>query len=208
GVEDVELPLTPARVLALMALHEAPPPERPSPVTELSLSYADFAVTGEGSVLLPASPQALWAGLTNPESLKGIIPGCRSLQEVAPNTFEGEVELGVGVVKGLFRAEVSLSELDPPRSLRLKGKAEGPLGSSTGEGAVLLAPDGEGTRLTYLYGADLSGKVAAIGARMVQGAGRALIAQFLKKLAEHVAPAQAPNSGLMAWLKRLLRGRS
>ena len=208
NVEELELPLTPARVLALMDLREAPPPERPSQVTELSLSRADFAVMGEGSVLLPASPQALWEGLTNPESLKAIIPGCRSLREVAPKAFEGEVELGVGVVKGVFRAEVSLSDLDAPRSLRLEGKAEGPLGTSAGEGAVLLAPEGDGTRLTYLYGADLSGKVAAIGARMVQGAGRALIAQFLKKLADHVAPAEAQSSGPLAWLKRLLGRRS
>ncbi|MEM8686127.1 MAG: molybdopterin cofactor-binding domain-containing protein [Pseudomonadota bacterium] len=207
GTEDVELPLTPARVLALMALKEPPPPERQSQAIALSLSRTDFTVTGEGSVLLSASPEDLWEGLTRPERLKGIIPGCRSLQEVAPGAFEGEVELGVGIVKGLFRAEVTLSDLEAPRSLRLRGKAVGPLGASTGEGAVLLAPEGGGTRLTYLYGADLSGKVAAIGARMVQGAGRALIAQFLKKLADHVAPAEARSSGLLAWLKRLLGGR-
>ncbi len=209
GVDEVDLPLTPARVLALMNRQEPPAPEPAVQGVALNLSRSDFSVTGEGSVLLPAAPQDLWEGLTQPEHLKAIIPGCRSLREVSAGVFEGEIELGVGIVKGLFRAEVTLSDLDAPRSLRLKGKAEGPLGASRGEGAVLLVPEAEGTRLTYLYGADLSGKVAAIGARMVQGAGRALIGQFLKKLAEHVAPApaQTENSGLLAWLKRLLGGR-
>ena len=209
-VAEVELPLTPARVLALMNPVEPPRPAGTAQASGEAISRSNYGVAGEGSVLLAASPQALWNGITDPAQLRQIIPGCRSLTEIAPNTYSGEIELGVGIVKGLFEAEVSLSELEPPRSLRLAGKAEGPLGVSSGEGRLTLMPEGEGTRLGYEYGIDLTGKVAAIGARMVQGAARALIEQFLNKLADHVAPERAAQrpTGLWAWLKQMLGGRA
>lgn len=215
-VEDVELPLTPARVLGLMSEAEPPPPEPVQITKNLTLSRSGYAVSGDGTVILDATPQELWNGLTDPESLKGIIPGCRSLSEVSPNIFTGEIELGVGIVKGLFQADVELSDLDPPCSLRLRGKAAGPLGASAGEGVLHLEPEGNGTRLTYAYGIDLSGKAAAIGGRMMKGASRALIEQFLQKLALHCAPHSAPSdaaqpgfvAALRSWLRRHFGGRS
>ncbi len=219
-VDGIELPLTPSRVLALMGQDEPPPPQTAKPKEVLALSRSGYALTGDGSVLLDASPEDLWAGLTTPESLRRIVPGCRSLTETAPNSFSGEIELGVGIVKGLFQADVELSDLDPPNALRLHGTAAGKLGASGGEGVLAMAREGGQTRLTYSYGIDLSGKVAAIGGRMLQGASKALIEQFLKQLALHCSEGErkepatesASENGLgakvLAMLKRLVGART
>ena len=166
------------------------------------MSRSDVAVSGEGSTFVPALPQQVWDSLLDVDALKAVVPGCKSLAETSPHTFEGKIELGVGIVKGLFDADVRLFDLETHRSLRLAGEANGALGTSGGEGVVTLAAEGTGTRINYVYGLDLSGKVAAIGGRMIKGAARVLIAEFFKRLAFHASseteaagrPAAAENS--------------
>lgn len=188
-VEDVVLPLTPPRVLDLLDTEEpARPAVRQMRQTTPRLSRDDFAVSGEGSTFVPALPQQVWASLLDVDALKAVVPGCKNLAETSPHTFEGKIELGVGIVKGLFDADVRLFDLETHRSLRLAGEANGALGTSGGEGIVTLAAEGTGTRISYVYGLDLSGKVAAIGGRMIKGAARILIAEFFKRLAVHAAP--------------------
>ncbi len=213
-VDKVVLPLTPPRVLDLIGTEE---PARPAvqqtrPAT-LQLSRSDFAVSGEGSTLVPASPQEVWDSLLDVEALKAVVPGCKNLAETSPHKFEGKIELGVGVVKGLFDADVRLFDLETPRSLRLAGAANGALGTSGGEAVVTLAEEGTGTRVSYVYGLDLSGKVAAIGGRMIKGATRILIAEFFKRLAIHASSepgsdgssATAENSLLKQFSKAVAR---
>ena len=222
GVDDVELPLTPTRVLDLLRHEE---PERPAgatprPARSLSLSRDNFGMTGEGSMFIAARPESVWALLLDPQVLKDVIPGCRSLNMIAANTFHGEIVMGAGPVKGVFAAEVRLSDLDLRRALRLSGSATGLLGRSDGEAVVTLMLEGDGTRLSYRYGVDLSGKVAAVGGRMLDGAARMLIAEFFKRLARHAesteprhgsrrcsrrpSDGQPPPSEQPSWLRRLI----
>ena len=209
GVENIELPLTPARVHALLQPDEPPPPQTTAPPDRLrQLSRTDYAVTGHGTTWVAAAPDVVWHHLLDPESLQAIVPGCQSLTVVAPEHFVGTVEFGVGVVKGLFDAEVRLSDLEPPYSLRLTGRASGGLGASDGEATVLLSQEDGGTRITYNYGIDLSGKVAAIGGRMIGGAVKVVIAEFFKRLARHADPERAVSpsgSGAVAWILALWR---
>ena len=191
----------------------------PAPVQSLSLSRTDFVLTGEGSVLIAAKPEAVWEMLLDPQILKGVIPGCKALEMVEANHYRGEIVMGAGIVKGLFSADVRMTDLTPPRSLRLAGSATGKLGSSIGEAVVTLTPEGLGTRLSYRYGVDLSGKVAAVGGRMLGGAARLLIDEFFKRLARKAVPTtqalssrapRAPSQSLGApsdqrsWLRRLI----
>jgi 2-furoyl-CoA dehydrogenase large subunit len=207
GTEDIVLPLTPSRVFALLA-REMPDTtrRRETAAPPKTLKRPDYAVCGSGDTLVAAPPEKVWSLLLDPIAMAAVVPGCRRLDVVAPHHFRGEVELGVGLVKGLFAADVRLSDLDPLRGLRLTGSATGSLGASRGEGVVTLEPEGEGTRVRYTFGVDLSGKVAAIGGRMVEGAARVLIGEFFKRLARQAAPAAGPTPGgsLLDLLARVL----
>ena len=220
GVDDIELPLGPSRVLDLLRLEEPARPEKTTSFAapSLELSRGDFVLTGEGSQLIAAKPEAVWALLLDPQVLKGVIPGCRTLEAIAQHHYRGEIVMGAGIVKGLFAADVKLSDLTPPLAMRLAGSASGKLGSSGGEAVVSLTPESvdgvEGTRLSYRYGVDLSGKVAAVGGRMLDGAARLLIGQFFKRLAWHMTPSSPNNASPSTmttpaakpsgWLRRLI----
>ena len=208
GKDDIELPLTPSRVHELLALDEpAAPKPAATDAKAVKLGRLDYAVEGQGSVVVDASPEEVWACLLGVDALRSIVPGCQSINEVKPHQFHGQVELGVGVVKGLFDADITMSDLQPTKSLRLTGGARGPLGDSKGEAVVQLISEGDSTRVDYHYGVDLGGKVAAIGGRMINGAARVLIGEFFKRLARHANPdtaGEASNSSLWGKLRRFI----
>ena len=166
---------------------------------------------GEGSALVAAAPEAVWAIMLAPEHFRGIIPGCRTLSRIGENDYRGDIEMGVGVIKGLFAARVRLFDLNEPRSLRLQGSASGALGASRGEAAIRLEPEGEDTRVQYVYGADLTGKVAAVGGRMIKSAARIIIGDAFKRLARRAEPGTGRSIGsiivaMIEWLRaRLVR---
>jgi 2-furoyl-CoA dehydrogenase large subunit len=198
GVDDVELPLTPDRVFALLNRNSpeiAPTKPAGADAIRLVLRRKDYGIWGEGETVVAATPAKVWATLLDPEALASVVPGCKRLDVVGPEHFQGEVALGVGIVRGLFAADVKLTDLNPERGLRLAGTATGALGASRGEGVVTLTPEGGGTRVHYVFGVDLSGKVAAIGGRMVEGAARALIGEFFKRLSQVAAPTAEASKG-------------
>ena len=118
--------------------------------------------------------------------------------------FRADVTLGVGTVKGLYRAEVKLSDLVAPVSATLSGSAIGALGAAHGSGRVRLAanPAG-GTVISYDYDAQVGGKAASIGGRLLDGATRVVIRQFFEALSRRVGG----GSGALwrDWLARLLK---
>jgi 2-furoyl-CoA dehydrogenase large subunit len=117
------------------------------------------------------------------------VPGCRRLTRTGPDRYEAEVMIGIAGIRGLYAAEIALSDKDEPHALRLIGRASGALGHGEGEGDVTLEPVGDGkTRLTYRYGADIGGKVASIGQRMLGAATRLLIGEFFRSLERRIAP--------------------
>ena len=199
GREDIELPLTPSRMFELLDNQEPPKPvasgnglERPT------LRRADYTVTGHGETIVPVAPETIWPLFFDEEAIQSIVPGCQSIEAVDPYHLRGQVNLGVGIVKGLFDADVRMEDVVEPKSLCLIGTANGPLGSSNGEAVVVLIPDETGTRIRYSYGINLSGKAAAIGGRMIGGATKILINEFFRRLAARVAPDDARSSRLLA----------
>jgi 2-furoyl-CoA dehydrogenase large subunit len=205
GVDDVTLPLTPSRVLDLLDTPEPAAPERPTAERTIS----GYAVTGHGSTLVPAAIETVWAHLTDPDVLRRTVPGCRELTALSATEFEGRIEMGAGIVKGVFAARMAFSDMDPPNRLCLTGSATGRLGASRGEGLVRLKAEGDGTRVSFEWGVDLSGKVAAVGGRLVAGVARLMIGEFFRRLARSAAPdapADGTRSGLSGLFNRL-RGR-
>jgi 2-furoyl-CoA dehydrogenase large subunit len=205
GVKDVKLPLTPSRVKALMGETERPP-RVARPVSSLKAPKAGAKATaGSGTLTVPVAPELVWRALLDPTILKRTIPGCHSLDLVGPNSYRADVSLGVGIIKGRFAARVALTDLDPPRAATLSGGLEGALGITVGSARVRLAPQGAGTLIEYEYSAEISGKAAAVGGRMLDGATKVLINQFFQRLVAEMTGGAAPaGQAKQSWWRRLL----
>lgn len=202
GIDNIVVPLTPAKISAVLHGEETP---RPATSEAPAAKIDGSALTGTGDAFVPAAPIEVWRTMLDPEALAAVIPGCHTLDLVEENSYRAEVSLGVGPVKGRFVAKVGLSELEAPTSATLAGGLEGPLGSSQGSGHVTLSEEGEGTRIRYDYSIEISGKVAAIGGRMLEGAAKMVVGQFFSRLAAQVGGEAVPAEGYpWPWWKRAL----
>jgi 2-furoyl-CoA dehydrogenase large subunit len=161
---------------------------------------------GKGTVTIPAPPSEVWRRLIDPVELAKIVPGCKSLEQIGPDRYRAEVMIGVAGIRGLYAAEIELKDMRAPTSVRLVGKATGALGFGSGEGVVTLAPQDGGTRLTYSYGADVGGKLAAVGQRLLATVTRVLIAEFFGALQRRIAPraGRALAPAMPRWLAMAL----
>lgn len=127
----------------------------------------------EGDHLIPADPETVWRGLNDPEVLRRAIPGCEAMEQTGEAEFTATVVARVGPVSASFRGKVELSELVPPVSYRIAGRGQGgPAGFAKGGAKIKLAPEGEGTRLSYVADVEVGGKLAAVGGRLIQGVAR------------------------------------
>jgi 2-furoyl-CoA dehydrogenase large subunit len=234
GVREFTLPLTPSKVMDLIGADEPPPSpaaklapgapaaspfgaDSPAGATAAQTTAAKpgkggKALAARGEVVLGAPPEAVFRVLLDPQALAKVIPGCNALEPAGENRYRADVTVGVGMIKARYSAEVALSELDPPRSLRLAGSGLSSVGSARGDGLVTLEPSAGGTLLRYDYSAEVSGKVAAVGSRMLEGAAKIVLNQLFEQLgreagggsaAVSTAGASAPASK-RNWLQRLL----
>lgn len=204
GVAEIDLPLTPAKLAALMA-HPEPPRPASAGTAAVTAKPGDRTLRGEGQAQVAAAPEAIWAMLLDVDTLASIIPGCHGVRKLSDTHFKADVTLGVGPVKGRYKAEIRLSDLDPPRAATLTGSVAGALGTGGGSGRVTLTETAGGvTLIGYSYEAAVGGKVAAIGGRLLDGAAKAIIGQFFAALARRARPAGASRLGFLA---RLLRWR-
>lgn len=142
-----------------------------------------------GRYTIPASPDLVWAAINDPEILRACIPGCETLTKTSDTDFEGAAKIKVGPVSATFRGKVSLAELDPPHRLVLKGEGQGGVaGFAKGDAEVLLAPMDGGTELTYTARANVGGKLAQIGQRLIDGAAKQIADDFFKRFTTALTP--------------------
>jgi len=146
-----------------------------------------MAMVMTGEVQLPAPQQAVWAKLNDPEVLKICIPGCETLEKLSDTEFQAVATNKIGPVKARFKGKVRLSDLDPPNGYKISGEGDGGVAGFAKGGAVvtLKAQDG-GTLLSYNVEAQIGGKLAQIGQRLVNGAAKKLADQFFAKFAAAV----------------------
>ena len=202
GAKDIVLPLVPAKLAAIVRGAEpAPPARQNSPMQEKR--DGDRKLRGEGEAVVSAGAQQVWDMLLDPNTLAGVIPGCHRVERISDTHFRADVTLGIGPVKGRYRAEVKLSDLDPAKAVTLAGSADGALGFGRGEGRITLrpAPNG-GTAIHYIYEAAIGGKVASIGGRLLDGAAKVIIGQFFAALAR-TAGGGSFASERLSWIARL-----
>jgi 2-furoyl-CoA dehydrogenase large subunit len=204
GREDVTLPFTRNKIWELANGRE-PHVRRPAvPAATTDVPKPQGALTGEGEVLISAPVADVWKRLIDPDELAAIVPGCQKLTQDAPDHYTAQVIIGVAGIRGTYDAQIEMRDKRELQSVRLVGKATGALGFGSGSGIVTLTSEGDRTRLTYVYGADVGGKVAAVGQRMLGSVTRLLIGQFFRALETRINP-DKPR-GIKALLSRLFGG--
>jgi len=147
-----------------------------------------MAMTMTDSYDLPASREAVWAALNDPEILRGCIPGCESFERTEDGGFAATAVVKIGPVKAKFKGDVTLSDIDPPNGYRISGQGNGGVAGFARGGAVVRLSDAEdgGTRLTYDVEASVGGKLAQLGQRLVNGSAKKLADEFFDKFRKAV----------------------
>lgn len=142
----------------------------------------------KGRYLIPASPQKVWNSLNDPQVLRQCVPGCQRMDKTDDTHFAAAAVLKVGPVKATFNANIALENLDPPRRCILKGEGQGGVaGFARGEAEVVLTPEEGGTALAYTAQAQIGGKLAQIGQRLIDGAAKQIADDFFVRFAAAVA---------------------
>ena len=140
-----------------------------------------------GSYEIDAPPEQVWHALTNPESLKGCIPGCQRLEAVGEDAYEAALTIALGPIRGNFDAKVSMCEQMPHESYRLVVESRGSAGFVNGDAVVNLIPNGEGTTVQVDGDAQAGGLLARVGQRMMESVSRSMMDRFFTCLSESAA---------------------
>jgi carbon monoxide dehydrogenase subunit G len=137
-----------------------------------------------GEYQIAAPRQRVWEALNDPEILRQCIPGCEEIVKVSDVEWTAKVTAKVGPVKAKFGGKVTLSDLDPPNGYTITGEGTGgAAGFAKGGAAVKLVDQGAGTLLTYTVKAQVGGKLAQIGSRLIDGASRKMAEEFFGNFA-------------------------
>ena len=154
-------------------------------------------MTGEARI--PAPRQKVWDALNDPEVLKASLPGCESMERTEDGGYDAKIKAKVGPVSAKFSGEVELSDVDPPNGYTLSGQGKGgAAGFAKGSAKVRLADDPVGTLLTYEVNAQVGGKLAQIGSRLIDGTAKRMAADFFERFSAEVAGPPAPAEAAAA----------
>ncbi len=146
-----------------------------------------MAMTMVGEQLLAAPREKVWAALNDVEVLKQCIPGCESLEKLSDTEFQAIATNKIGPVKARFKGKVKLSDLDPPNGYKISGEGDGGIaGFAKGGATVTLTEKDGGTLLSYTVEAQIGGKLAQLGQRLINGVAKKLADDFFAKFAETV----------------------
>jgi len=141
-----------------------------------------------GSQIIQAPRKAVWKGLNNPKVLQQSIPGCESIEASSPTQMSAKVVLKIGPVKAAFKGSVTLSDIKAPESYRISGKGEGGFAGFASGGATvkLTANSPSETLMEYDVDAQVGGKIAMLGSRLVDSTAQSIANQFFDKFAAMV----------------------
>jgi uncharacterized protein len=150
-----------------------------------------MALNMEGEERIEAPVQKVWEALNDPAVLKECIPGCQSLEKTDSDQLAATVVLKIGPIKATFDGAVTLSNLNPPTGYTISGEGKGGIaGFAKGGADVTLVEDGpNATILKYNARADVGGKIAQLGSRLIESTSKKLAGQFFATLGEKVGAA-------------------
>ena len=164
---------------------------------------------------IKADVATVWAAILDADVLKACVPGCESMSGTPADGFEAVVVQKVGPVKARFTGAVTLSDMVEHQSLRMSGEGKGgPAGFAKGSANVTLAPSDTGTLLSYEVEANVGGKLAQLGSRIIDGFAKKMADEFFTRFQAAVEGEDEDEAGLSAdappqekkksWLKRLV----
>ncbi|MFN3766377.1 MAG: CoxG family protein [Aliihoeflea sp.] len=154
-----------------------------------------MAMIIEGEEKIEAPVQQVWEALNDPEILRECIPGCESLDKKSDTEMTAIVSLKIGPIKARFNGEVQLLNLNPPHSYTIQGEGKGGIaGFAKGGADVALKEDGDATILTYAAKADVGGKMAQLGSRLITSTSKKLAGEFFSNFNAKVSGKQAEAS--------------
>jgi carbon monoxide dehydrogenase subunit G len=146
-----------------------------------------MAMTMTGEVQLAAAREVVWEKLNDPAVLKACIPGCEELEVTEDGGFRAVAKMKVGPVSARFKGKVQLSDLDPPNGYKISGEGEGGVaGFAKGGAEVKLSDKDGGTLLSYNVDAQIGGKLAQLGQRLINGSAKKLADEFFNNFAKAV----------------------
>jgi len=147
-----------------------------------------MALVIEGEERIAAPVEKVWLALNDAEVLKACIPGCQSLEKKSDTELAAVVVLKIGPIKATFNGEVTLKNLKPPLSYTIQGEGKGGIaGFAKGGADVVLTPDGDvATILKYSAKADVGGKIAQLGSRLIDSTSKKLAGQFFTSFGDRV----------------------
>jgi carbon monoxide dehydrogenase subunit G len=141
-----------------------------------------------GEQLIPLPQEATWAALNDPQILKECIPGCESITRTGDQEYEVLMTAKVGPVSAKFKGKMTVADADPPRAYTLRFEGQGGVaGFARGEAAIALSPEGQATRLAYTAKATVGGKLAQVGARLIDGVAKQLAGKFFENFNKHAS---------------------
>ncbi|WP_306145472.1 carbon monoxide dehydrogenase subunit G [Roseibium sp. MMSF_3412] len=152
-----------------------------------------------GTRLIPAGREKVWQALNDPEVLKACIPGCESLEKTSDTEMNASVTSKIGPVKAKFKGAVTLENINAPESYTIVGEGKGGVaGFAKGAADVRLEDADGGTLLTYEAKAQVGGKLAQLGSRLIDSTAKKMAEDFFTKFSETVADQAEPSPGAPA----------
>lgn len=148
-----------------------------------------MAMNMEGQEQIQAPVEKVWQALNDPDVLKDCIPGCENLEKKSDTEFAATVSLKIGPIKARFQGAVELKNLNPPNSYTIEGEGKGGIaGFAKGGADVALTADGaDATILKYTVKADVGGKIAQLGSRLIDSTSKKLAGQFFENFNKKVS---------------------
>jgi carbon monoxide dehydrogenase subunit G len=141
----------------------------------------------KGEYRIAAPREKVFAALNDQAVLQACIPGCESLEKTSDTEMKAKVRMRIGPVSASFSGKVTLSDIDPPNGYRISGEGQGgPAGFAKGGAVVTLREEGGETALSYVVDAQVGGKIAQVGARLIDGTAKKLADEFFSKFAAMV----------------------
>lgn len=133
-----------------------------------------------GSYTFKADRQAVWDTLLDPETIAHCMPGKESFAKIGEDQYEAQMRIGIGPIKGSYKGRIRLSEQQPPESYRMGVEGGGGPGNVKGSGLLTLRAENGGTAVSYEGDAQISGRIASVGQRLLGVSAKQLINQFFK----------------------------
>ena len=147
-----------------------------------------------GSYQINLPKEKVWEALNDPEILKQAIPGCEEFVKNSETEFTAKATNKIGPFNASFTGDVELKDLNPPNSYKITGSGNSPVGFASGEASVKLEDENGGTKLIYEVEANVGGKIAQVGARLIDMTAKKMADIFFGKFSELITTSKDSDS--------------